>query len=121
MGRNAGKGADADEHIGLVVDGADLLGKAVRRLQELMDQGHDPRPVGRQPNAEVAALKQAEAHFALQRVHHMRQAGLRIAQHIRRAGKAALGHGGDHGFEFFRIHIVAPFRALPVFDELYII
>ena len=86
---HAGECAHADD---LAARGRHLRDRAVKPrvgLQEFADGGRHALAVLRQADAAAPALKQREADLALEGIHHVRQAGLRVAHHLRRLGKAA--------------------------------
>ena len=92
MHRDAGIGGNADR---LVARGTHLCDHIVEvgvRLQKLADRRSDALPFLRKTHPVSSAVKQRKTDLALQRVHHMRQSGLRIAQHLRRFGETAQIH-----------------------------
>ena len=86
---DAGVGADADD---LRARGGDLLDHAVQAgvgLQKFAHGGRDALALLREAHAAASALKQREADLLFQRVHHVCQARLRVAEDLCRLGKAA--------------------------------
>ena len=89
MHGHAGECAHADD---LAARGRHLRDRAVKPrvgLQKFADGGCYTLAVLRQSDTAAPALKQREADLALEGIHHVRQAGLRVAHHLRRLGKAA--------------------------------
>ena len=86
---HAGECAHADD---LAARGRHLRDRAVKPrvgLQKFADGGCYTLAVLRQSDAAAPALEQREADLAFEGIHHVRQAGLRVAHHLRRLGKAA--------------------------------
>ena len=86
---DAGVGADADD---LRARGGDLLDHAVQPgvgLQKFAHGGRDALALLREAHAAASALEQREADLLFQRVHHVCQARLRVAEDLCRLGKAA--------------------------------
>ena len=83
--------------------GADL--QPVRRLHKGADVRQQAPPGGGEPHTAFAADQQTDTQFIFQRVHHVRQTRLSIAQLRRGGGKAALVYGGQKCPEFFAVHV----------------
>lgn len=86
------------------VDEQDLVLQRLRPRQALLHQREDTLARGGQAHTAAAAHQHGEAHILFQTVHHVGQAGLGIAQLLRRAGEAAQPHRRRQGRQLFRVH-----------------
>ena len=57
-----------------------------------------------EPNAEMSSLQHGKADLFFQRIHHVGQAGLRIAKDLGCLGEAAEIHGKEKRLQFFAVH-----------------
>ena len=72
--------------------------------EKVLDHRQDPLPGSRETDAVAAAHQEGKADVLFQAVHHVGQAGLGIAQHLRRPGKAARAHRHHQRLQFFGLH-----------------
>ena len=104
MDTNAGVGGHANVFLAAAANYGYLIFQTLGRLLEITDGGQKTLAFGRQPDTVAVADEQRKAHFLLQRVHHMRQTRLGIAQAVCSFGKAAGLYGGEQRLPLFGIH-----------------
>ena len=90
---------------------ADLVFQIGVCLQKFPNRRHQLSALFRQLYAAVAPLQQGKADLPFQRVHHMGQAGLSIADDLGGLGKAAQVGCRHQDFKFFAVHGAVPFYA----------
>ena len=99
-------GGDADDLVLLFRDCPDLAFQIGACLQKLPDGRHQLRALLRELYAAVIALQQRKADFPLQRIHHVRQARLGIANALGGPGKTAHFRRRHQNFKFLAVHAV---------------
>ena len=97
-------GRDADGPGRFFRDGGDAVLQLRVRAQKFPDGGHQGLAFLGQGDAAVVAPHERQADLALETVDQVRQARLRIADHLRRLGKAAEVDGGHQDLQFFAVH-----------------
>ena len=101
---DAGVGGDADGVLLMGVYQGDFPLQRLIGGKALLYHGQDPLSGRGQTDAAPVTHQHGKADLPFQTVHHMGQAGLGIAQLLRRPGKAALFCGRGQCFQFFTVH-----------------
>ena len=101
---NAGIGGHTNGLLPAGIDEADLPLQGLVRPEQILYHGKYPLPGGAEPDPRAAAHQQGKADVLFQAVHHVGQARLGVAQHLRRPGEAAGLHRCGQCFQFLGVH-----------------
>ena len=101
---DAGIGGHPNGLLPAGIDEADLPLQGFVRPEQILYHGKNSLSGGTEPDPRAAAHQQRKANILFQAVHHVCQARLRVAQHLRRPGKAAGLHRRGQRLQLFGVH-----------------
>ena len=105
--------SDADDLVLFLGDGPDLVFKICTGLQKLPDGRHQLRALLCELYAAVIALQQGKADLPLQRIHHVRETRLGIADALGGFGEAAHFRCRHQNLKFLAVHTIC-FAPVPI-------
>ena len=107
VGCDTGISAEAERGAVVLTETGRLLLQRIGRIQKSLHLGLQSLTGGGEADTVFAADQEIETELLLQRVHHVREARLRISELRCRGGQASLFHRQQQGVYFLAVHGIA--------------